>query len=83
MGPSITKRVFYCGVIVEGSENGRRLPDGVWVFEVICVSDSISIEIQDLVLSLGNPLPSEESSIDQSTGQAEYMNDIVCDCFDT
>jgi hypothetical protein len=26
--PSITKRVFYCGVVVEGSENGRRLPEG-------------------------------------------------------
>ena len=26
--PAITKRVFYCGVVVEGSEHGRRLPDG-------------------------------------------------------
>jgi len=25
---SVTRRVFYCGVVVEGSENGRRLPDG-------------------------------------------------------
>lgn len=23
-----TKRAFYCGVVVEGSENGKRLPDG-------------------------------------------------------
>ncbi|KAG2013296.1 signal transducer [Coprinopsis cinerea AmutBmut pab1-1] len=44
--PSVTKRVFYCGVVVEGSEHGRRLPD----------------EIQDLVLSLGNPLPSEDDN---------------------
>ena len=28
LGPSITKRVFYCSVVVEGSENGRRLPEG-------------------------------------------------------
>ncbi|KAG6821575.1 hypothetical protein H0H93_000084 [Arthromyces matolae] len=55
-GSSVTKRVFYCGVVVEGSENGRRLPD----------------EIQDLVLSLGNPLstgtlqPSSESVINES-----------------
>lgn len=28
-GPNLTKRVFYCGVVVEGSENGRRLPDGM------------------------------------------------------
>ncbi|KAG6911239.1 hypothetical protein DXG01_003106 [Tephrocybe rancida] len=45
-GPTVTKRVFYCGVVVEGSENGRRLPD----------------EIQDLVLSLGNPLPTDVSA---------------------
>ncbi|KAF9534699.1 hypothetical protein CPB83DRAFT_780431 [Crepidotus variabilis] len=60
VGPSVTRRVFYCGVVVEGSENGRRLPD----------------EIQDLVLSLGNPLPSEESSGGQAPAQGEYMNDI-------
>ncbi|KAF8076555.1 hypothetical protein FPV67DRAFT_1618362 [Lyophyllum atratum] len=45
-GPGITKRVFYCGVVVEGSENGRRLPE----------------DIQDLVLSLGNPLPTDIST---------------------
>lgn len=28
-GPVITKRVFYCGVVVENSENGRRLPQGM------------------------------------------------------
>lgn len=28
LAPSLTKRVFYCGVVVEGSENGRRLPEG-------------------------------------------------------
>lgn len=27
-GSGVTKRVFYCGVVVEGSENGRRLPEG-------------------------------------------------------
>ncbi len=31
IGPNVTKRVFYCGVVVEGSENGRRLPDGSWL----------------------------------------------------
>ncbi|KAJ7368468.1 hypothetical protein DFH08DRAFT_26721 [Mycena albidolilacea] len=36
--PSLTKRVFFCGVVVEGSENGRRLPE----------------DIQELVLSLGD-----------------------------
>ncbi|KAF5388006.1 hypothetical protein D9615_000543 [Tricholomella constricta] len=45
-GTGVTKRVFYCGVVVEGSENGRRLPE----------------DIQDLVLSFGNPLPSDVST---------------------
>jgi hypothetical protein len=26
--PSLTKRVFYCGVVVEGCDSGRRLPEG-------------------------------------------------------
>jgi hypothetical protein len=29
--PGVTKRVFFCGVVVEGSENGRRLPEGVFL----------------------------------------------------
>ncbi|KAL1722372.1 hypothetical protein EV715DRAFT_247584 [Schizophyllum commune] len=39
----VTKRAFFCGVVIEGSENGRRLPD----------------DVQDLVLSLGDPLESD------------------------
>lgn len=27
-GPTSIKRVFYCGVVVESSENGRGLPEG-------------------------------------------------------
>ncbi|KAK1233315.1 hypothetical protein PQX77_003541 [Marasmius sp. AFHP31] len=42
---SVTKRVFFCGVVVEGSEGGRRLPE----------------EIQELVLSLGDVLEGSES----------------------
>ncbi|KAF8969440.1 hypothetical protein BDZ97DRAFT_1902547 [Flammula alnicola] len=57
---TITKRVFYCGVVVEGSENGRRLPD----------------EIQDLVLSLGNPLPSESSTDLLSSTSNSSLNEI-------
>ncbi|KAJ7765035.1 hypothetical protein DFH07DRAFT_811208 [Mycena maculata] len=40
--PGLTKRVFFCGVVVEGSENGRRLPE----------------DIQELVLSLGDTVVS-------------------------
>ncbi|KAE9410179.1 hypothetical protein BT96DRAFT_969851 [Gymnopus androsaceus JB14] len=43
--PSTTKRVFFCGVVVEGSENGKELSDGTYS---IC-----SHQIKELVLSLG------------------------------
>lgn len=36
---NVTRRAFYCGVVVEGCEGGKRLPD----------------DVQDLVLSLGEP----------------------------
>ncbi|TCD67500.1 hypothetical protein EIP91_012305 [Steccherinum ochraceum] len=39
-GPSITKRVFFCGVVVENSGYGRELPP----------------DVQELVASLGEPL---------------------------
>ncbi|KAF8663361.1 hypothetical protein AX16_000937 [Volvariella volvacea WC 439] len=44
--PSATKRVFFCGIVVEGSEGGRRLPD----------------DIQDLVLSFGSTVTSNNLS---------------------
>ncbi|KAJ7684015.1 hypothetical protein B0H17DRAFT_985586 [Mycena rosella] len=44
--PGLTKRVFFCGVVVEGSENGRRLPE----------------DIQDLVLSLGETVASSSDT---------------------
>ncbi|KAH0839928.1 hypothetical protein J3R83DRAFT_882 [Lanmaoa asiatica] len=62
---TVTKRVFYCGVVVEGCEGGKRLPD----------------DVQDLVLSLGDPwlgqddnniLPSAtETTITQHAGEPQ------------
>lgn len=57
----MTKRVFYCGVVVEGSENGRRLPE----------------DIQNFVLSLGNPLPSDVSREIHSSSSDSSLNDNV------
>ncbi|KAF8917932.1 hypothetical protein CPB85DRAFT_1284072 [Mucidula mucida] len=55
-GPSSsTKRVFFCGVVVEGSESGKRLPD----------------EIQDLVLSLGDLLETDEAHLLDSTAGSD------------
>ncbi|KAF9226615.1 hypothetical protein BS17DRAFT_775896 [Gyrodon lividus] len=63
--PTVTKRVFYCGVVVEGCEGGKRLPD----------------DVQDLVLSLGDPwlgqddnniLPSAtETTLAHHTGESQ------------
>jgi hypothetical protein len=60
--PSVTKRVFYCGVVVEGSEHGRRLPEGLSHPLTVFGSwfDFLPTEIQELVLSLGKHLGSEE-----------------------
>ncbi|KAF9464393.1 hypothetical protein BDZ94DRAFT_1161981 [Collybia nuda] len=58
--PGVTKRVFYCGVVVEGSENGRRLPE----------------DIQDLVLSLGSPLPSNTSADVLSSPSDSHLNEL-------
>ncbi|KAJ7929939.1 RhoGEF domain-containing protein [Mycena leptocephala] len=61
--PGHTKRVFFCGVVVEGSENGRRLPE----------------DIQDLVLSLGDTVASSSdpsilsSPQNSSTGDPERV----------
>ncbi|KAF8622083.1 hypothetical protein AX15_007227 [Amanita polypyramis BW_CC] len=56
---SLTKRVFFCAVVVEGSENGRRLPE----------------EIQELVLSFGNPLSSNTSSDMLSSAPGTSLNE--------
>ncbi|KIK67960.1 hypothetical protein GYMLUDRAFT_36761 [Collybiopsis luxurians FD-317 M1] len=45
--PNITKRVFFCGVVVEGSENGKELSE----------------EIKELVLSLGDVVGLEENML--------------------
>ena len=77
--PNLTKRVFYCGVVVEGSENGRRLPDGLCIsakVELCLLTESIP-EIQDLVLSLGNPLPLEEFPEGIESNQSNALNEIV------
>ncbi|KAK2466062.1 hypothetical protein APHAL10511_001704 [Amanita phalloides] len=58
---SITTRVFFCGVVIEGSENGKRLPE----------------EIQELVLSFGNPLPTSPSSDMLASGTGTSLSDSV------
>lgn len=32
--PSITKRAFFCGVVVEGPNDGEDLSDGEWPYEL-------------------------------------------------
>ncbi|KAF8842701.1 hypothetical protein BDN67DRAFT_898801 [Paxillus ammoniavirescens] len=57
--PIVTKRVFYCGVVVEGCEGGKRLPD----------------DIQDLVLSLGDPwLGQDDNNILPSATETTFAH---------
>ncbi|GBE79841.1 predicted protein [Sparassis crispa] len=46
LGPSVTKRVFFCGVVVENAENGEVIPP----------------DVQDFIASLGDPLDLEPES---------------------
>lgn len=61
--PSVTNRVFYCGVVVEGSENGRRLPEGSRSFSrqpvifQLLKSFIISIKFINLVLEPRSSAP--------------------------
>ncbi|KAI6152177.1 hypothetical protein BKA82DRAFT_4108101 [Pisolithus tinctorius] len=61
-GQNVTRRVFYCGVVVEGCEGGKRLPD----------------DVQDLVLSLGDPwLGQDQHHILPSTGETTLSEHIA------
>ncbi|KAK0206394.1 hypothetical protein DFS33DRAFT_586286 [Desarmillaria ectypa] len=65
VGPGLsTKRVFFCGVVVEGSESGKRLPE----------------EIQELVLSLGDLLETNSDAnilTSEGDGQASDSNGMT------
>ncbi|KAI0751111.1 hypothetical protein C8Q80DRAFT_1155611 [Daedaleopsis nitida] len=52
-GPNVTRRVFFCGVVVEGAESGREIPQ----------------DIQDLIGSLGENLESVTASAQSSPSQ--------------
>jgi protein ECT2 len=70
---SVTKRVFFCSVIVEGSESGRRLPDGEQAYSTtFCLIQFMFLEIEELVLSLGDVLTSDSNNnlLAQSTESA-------------
>ncbi|KAI6130388.1 hypothetical protein EDD16DRAFT_1084414 [Pisolithus croceorrhizus] len=61
-GQNVTRRVFYCGVVVEGCEGGKRLPD----------------DVQDLVLSLGDPwLGQDQDNILPSASETTLSEDIT------
>lgn len=77
VGPSVTKRVFYCGVVVEGSENGRRLPEGTCHLLAKSQDIDLNLEIQELVLSFGDPFPSEPSTDILASTRSPSLNEIV------
>ncbi|KAJ3859197.1 hypothetical protein EV359DRAFT_51220 [Lentinula novae-zelandiae] len=64
VSPSHTKRVFFCGVVVEGSENGKELTEGI----------DYTTEIKDLVLSLGDVVEEEDvlGGMNKELGNIEH-----------
>ncbi|KAI9000706.1 hypothetical protein BD414DRAFT_10534 [Trametes punicea] len=54
-GSNITRRVFLCGVVVEGADTGREL----------------SQDVQDLVASLGEPMDMESEPLSPSSSQQQ------------
>lgn len=80
--PTVTKRVFYCGVVVEGCEGGKRLPDGeservTWPNFRQLLSD-----VQDLVLSLGDPwLGRDDNNILPSATETTITHHAVSGAF--
>ncbi|KAF7983939.1 hypothetical protein HWV62_18344 [Athelia sp. TMB] len=59
-GPSTVKRVFFCGVVVESTENGRRLPE----------------DVEDLIASLGEPMSADSDSQLLSLSTDANSNDV-------
>lgn len=58
--PTVTKRVFFCGVVVEGSEGGRAIPP----------------DVQDLIASLGEPLDLDsDTEQEESAAQSSSNSD--------
>lgn len=62
--------------MVEGSEGGRRLPEGVYCSHGCLSAADSQVDIQDLVLSLGNTVASESLS-DILPPSSEIMSVIV------
>ncbi|CDO69915.1 hypothetical protein BN946_scf184568.g1 [Trametes cinnabarina] len=54
-GSNVTKRVFLCGVVVEGADTGRELAQ----------------DVQDLVASLGDPMDMESEPLSPSSSQQQ------------
>lgn len=77
-----TKRVFYCGVVVEGCEGGKRLPDGELQRAAWPNSQQLLSDVQDLVLSLGDPwLVRDDNNILPSATETTITHHAVSGTF--
>lgn len=74
--PSFTRRVFFCGVVVESSGHGRGYSQGANARHARLASVSHGrSDVQDLVASLGEPL--EEADLTTSTRDSVYDAESV------
>lgn len=79
---TVTKRVFYCGVVVEGCEGGKRLPDGGLLRPTRPNSRQFLSDVQDLVLSLGDPwLGQDDNNILPSATETTISHHAVSGTF--
>lgn len=61
-GPTVTRRAFFCGVVVEGPSDGMDLSEGLFLnVESPLSSDKPIIDVQELVASLGDRVCSGRS----------------------
>lgn len=79
---AVTKRVFYCGVVVEGCEGGKRLPEGRLLHLAWPNSRQFLSDVQDLVLSLGDPwLGQDDNNILPSATETTITHHAVSGIF--
>lgn len=74
--PSVIKRVFFCGVVVESAGHGRDYSDGAWARHTRFASVvHLALDVKDLVASLGDPLI--DPDLEEAARNAGYDTEAV------
>lgn len=77
--PLVTKRVFFCGVVVESSGHGRGYSQGVWARHARFASGPhVPSDVKDLVSSLGEPLRTADLTAAASDAAFDAESVRIC-----